>query len=109
MPPVTIVHDYTYISVGLAYLFVLAALIIIDTKRTYGLIRTTGQVIDLKEGWGKRGKVFNPVISFRDGANRQWTVEGRLSVNNSKVYAVGEKIIVLYDPINPSKITFNPR
>ncbi|CAM3698133.1 MULTISPECIES: DUF3592 domain-containing protein [Sphingobacterium] len=94
-----------YLILGLGVVFLLLA--IFSFRNTMEFLKNgdkaTATVIDLHK-YESEGEVFAPVFTFRTKDNRVITYE-LAEGNDPPTWKVGETTTVIYDPVDPSKVS----
>ncbi|MNI57429.1 hypothetical protein D3C73_1124890 [compost metagenome] len=94
-----------YLILGLGVVFLLLA--IFSFRNTMEFLKNgdkaTATVIDLHK-YESEGEVFAPVFTFRTKDNQVITYE-LAEGNDPPTWKVGETTTVIYDPVDPSKVS----
>ena len=94
-----------YLILGLGVVFLLLA--IFSFRNTMEFLKNgdkaTATVIDLHK-YESEGEVFAPVFTFRTKDNQVITYE-LAEGNDPPTWKVGEATTVIYDPVDPSKVS----
>jgi Protein of unknown function (DUF3592) len=95
------------ISVSGIVILSLASALYLRKKSKYGdWAKTNGRLAGFKEGQGKYGKVFAPIVTFSDSSGQEVTFTSRLASSNKR-FEVGDDVPVLYSPLDSSKAMIN--